>query len=342
MWGQPQWAPSGHLAVGGFVGLRRVVFDVDVATAAVTPVAQGNSASYELVEYLGPDDALCRRRGLDGSVVLVRCQAGSDVVVETDRGPLPAWRGAQLVRWEAGGYELEGILVPPVGGVPPWPTVTFLHGGPVAALAAGGQERVGAWSDPRWATFIPDFPASGICGEAAMVAAFEARELPHDDREVDVILAGLDTLVAAGRSDPQRLFLVGHSYGAYLVNRAVTRTDRFRAAVCWEGVADLRLLDGTSLAMQATWRGGSPQQAPERWSAASPIDRADQIRTPMLLVYGAKSRLVAEGENWNQVLRRAGVEVELVVDADSGHTFDTRESADRFHEQVAEWFLRHR
>ncbi|HEX3425730.1 MAG TPA: alpha/beta fold hydrolase [Acidimicrobiales bacterium] len=162
--------------------------------------------------------------------------------------------------------------------------MTFLHGGPIAALASGEQDRTGAWIDPHWATFIPDFPSSGICGEDAMLAAFQARELPDDDQEVDAILAGLDALVAASRCDRQRMFLVGHSYGAYLVNRAVSRTGRFRAAVCWEGVADLRLLDEASLAVQSGLRGGSRRNAPLRWSAASPIDRVERIGAPMVLV----------------------------------------------------------
>ncbi|MGI8807741.1 MAG: alpha/beta hydrolase family protein, partial [Acidimicrobiales bacterium] len=140
-------------------------------------------------------------------------------------------------------------------------------------LAIGGLDRAGGWVDPRRATFIPEFPASSIAGEAAMLAAFEARELPGDDDEVDAVLDGIDTLVEAGLADERRLLLIGHSYGAYLVNRALTRTSRFRAAVCWEGVADLRLLDGESLANQAAWRGGAPTEVPERWSAASPIDR---------------------------------------------------------------------
>jgi dipeptidyl aminopeptidase/acylaminoacyl peptidase len=126
-----------------------------------------------------------------------------------------------------------------------------------------------------------------------MLAAFQARELPEDDREVDAIVAGVDALVATGSCDGRRLFLVGHSYGAYLVNRAVSRTGRFRAAVCWERVADLCLLDEVSLAMQSALGGGSPDDAPQRWSAASPIDRVEQVRTPMLLVYGAKSTLAA-------------------------------------------------
>lgn len=142
----------------------------------------------------------------------------------------------------------------------------------------------------------------------------------------------------SGTADERRLYLVGHSYGAYLVNRALTRTHRFRAAVCWEGAADLRSLDPDSLAAQAAWRGGSPEDYPERWSAASPIDRVARVRTPLLLFYGATSKLAAQGQHWHRALREAGVSAELVIEGGVGHSFDNEDSARRFHQLVEAWF----
>lgn len=340
-WGRPRWAASGHLAIAGFVGIRRAVFGVDLETASTTPIAVDCEASYELLEYLGCDRALCRRRRLDGSVDLVHSGPEGDVLVDAECGPKLAWGGARLLRWKSGGCDLEGILVPSRHGKPPWPMVTFLHGGPVATLAVGEQDAVGAWADQRWATLIPEFPASGICGESGMLAAFEARELPDNDYEVDAVLAGIDAATNDGRADPDRLFLVGHSYGAYLANRALTRTSRFRAAVCWEGVADIRRLDQPSVGEQARWRGGTPLEVPERWSAASPIERAHLVKTPTLLVHGERSTLTAQGERWRDALRREGVSAKLVVLRDAGHTFQTETGVDEFRTTVAAWFASH-
>lgn len=339
IWGRPCWTPSGQLAIGGFTGIRRVVYDVDTHTASVRLIASGSDVSYELVEYLRGNEALCRRRALDGSIDLVRSHPDGDEVIESHRAQTPAGH-PRLVSWDSATLHLVGILIPPAVGDPPWETVTFLHGGPVGALALGEHDRVGAWADPHRATFIPEFPASGICGEAAMLAAFEAVELPDEDHEVDAVLAGIDSLVASGAADARRLHLVGHSYGAYLVNRAVTRTNRFRSALCWEGTADLRSLDPDSVTAQAAWRGGSPADAPERWSAASPIDRAARVRTPLLLFYGASSKLVASGERWYTALQEAGVSAKLVIQPGTGHTFDDDESARRFHELVEAWLQR--
>jgi dipeptidyl aminopeptidase/acylaminoacyl peptidase len=138
------------------------------------------------------------------------------------------------------------------------------------------------------AAFAPDFRASGILGRDAMLAALQGDGLPDHDREAQDVLSGVESLLAAGLADPQRLFLFGHSYGAYLLNRILTLDHRFRAGVCWEGVADLRLLDALQggSAAQRAWRGGSPLEVPERWAAASPATRADRVRTPLLLLYG--------------------------------------------------------
>jgi dipeptidyl aminopeptidase/acylaminoacyl peptidase len=341
IWGRPTWAPTGELAVGGFVGIRRVVYGVEAHSGTTSLLADGQDASYELVDHEGAGVVVCRRRSLDGSVALVRTGGDGDEVLTQERPTNPRWRRASLVSWSWAGLELQGILVPPAATRPPWPTTVFLHGGPVGSLAAGEADRVGAWTDSRWATFIPEFPASGICGEAAMLAAFAAEELPDDDHEVEAVLAGIDTLVESGLVDEERLFVVGHSYGAYLMNRALTRSHRFRAAVCWEGVADLRLLDQASLAMQATWRGGHHHETPERWSAASPIDRSEHVRTPTLLFYGADSSLVAQGQRWYDALHEAGVPVRIVVEDGVGHTFGTQERAEQFHELVADWVTQH-
>jgi dipeptidyl aminopeptidase/acylaminoacyl peptidase len=78
--------------------------------------------------------------------------------------------------------------------------------------------------------------------------------------------------VVIGQVDPEREFVTGFSYGAYLLNRLVAGRSPhpFRAAVCWEGVADLRLLTGDSLRIRTRWRG-SPDERPEEWAAVEQI-----------------------------------------------------------------------
>src|SRR5690242_13830222 len=120
--------------------------------------------------------------------------------------------------------------------------------------------------------------------------------------EAGDVLAGVDMLIATGVADLRAMFLLGHSYGGYLAGRIVTRDHRFRAAACCETVADLRILDAVNQQVQAAWLGGDARQSPGRWAAASPAEYAQDIRTPMLLVYAADSGLTVQGEAWHTAL----------------------------------------
>jgi Prolyl oligopeptidase family len=84
-----------------------------------------------------------------------------------------------------------------------------------------------------------------------MLATLRGDGLPDDDREAGDVLSGVESLLAVGLADPQRLFLFGHSYGAYLLNRILTVDHRFRAVVEHAGMvwrwysAQARVADGT-------------------------------------------------------------------------------------------------
>jgi dienelactone hydrolase len=207
----------------------------------------------------------------------------------------------QVVRWTHDGATLEGLLVlPPAAG--PHPLLVFLHGGPVSGLACGEHPDPSPWISQGWAVLMPEFRSSGIAGSGDMRQAFRDRGLPGPDPEVGDVLAGVDLLTSRGVADSGALILLGHSYGGYLAARIIARDHRFRAAVCCEAVADLRLLDPVSQRMQAGWLGGDAHQVPRRWEAASPVTCTRHVRTPLLLVYAEAGALAAQGHAWQRAL----------------------------------------
>ncbi|GAA2756491.1 alpha/beta hydrolase family protein [Actinopolymorpha rutila] len=245
----------------------------------------------------------------------------------------------RLVRWEVPAGSLEGLLVVPTGGDRrTWPLVVDLHGGPIGAFQAGDVGNLAGWCARGFAVFRPEFRASGILGPDPMWQAFRGVGLPDRDLEAEEVLAGVAVVAGTGLVDTDRMFAIGHSYGAYLLNRIVTADHPFRAAVCWEGVADLRLLDPASLRTQSRWRGGSPADRPEAWAAASPVERAAQAKVPMLLVYGEHGLAVPHGENWLEVLRRHGVRNEYVVYADEGHVLTNPRNLADLLDRAQAWF----
>lgn len=53
------------------------------------------------------------------------------------------------------------------------------------------------------------------------------------------VLSGIDWLVKNGIADPDRLGVLGFSYGGTLTSYLVTSTDRFRAAIYGEGAPNV-------------------------------------------------------------------------------------------------------
>ena len=348
IWGAPAWAPDRRLlTLTAFQGIRVGLVAIDIEDRRWRWLATEDSASYRS-PAVGPGGrhVVAVRRSIDGQVALLSVnEDGRERAAVTLSDPEVQCKAGKhlLRRWPRPEGEVEGIFVAPTEQDPPWPLVVDLHGGPVGALAVGDPNHLPAWCKQGFAVFAPDYRASGILGREPMLAAFRGERPAGTDPVAGDVLSGIDSLVAEGLADEAGLFLFGHSWGAYLVNRIVTRDHRFRAAVCWEGVSDLRLLDSLvgGSAMQRAWRGGSPQEAPERWNRDSPIELVERVRTPMLLVYGDDSELRPQGLAWYTALRDHDVPCSLVVYVGEGHLLTRPENKTDLFGRSAAWFRRH-
>jgi dipeptidyl aminopeptidase/acylaminoacyl peptidase len=348
-WARPTWAGDGScLILTAVQGIRSGIVTVDPATGRWRWCALEAAASYRSPTMAaGGGEVVAIREPLDGQPAVVAVRGRHRRLLQPLGEPVAARHRWQVHSWQGPDGTLEGVLGTPTAGSTPWPLVVDLHAGPRGGLVAGDRDHLahlGAWSSHGLAAFAPDFRGSGILGRDAMLAALQGDGLPDDDREAGDVLSGVDSLVATGLADPERLYLFGHSYGAYLLNRILTIEHRFAAAVCWEGVADLRLLDALQggSAAQRAWRGGSPLEVPEPWAAASPAARAERVRTPLLLVYGQDGMGPTHGVAWLTALRDRGVPCELVLYDGEGHLLSRPENqVDMFARAVA-WFRRHR
>jgi dipeptidyl aminopeptidase/acylaminoacyl peptidase len=347
-WVRPGWAADGGcLVLTAWQRIRRGIVTVDPIAGRWQWSALEAAASYRspAVSATG-DEVVAIRQPLDGRPEVVAVRGHRRRVLQPLGEPIAARRHGRVHGWRGPDGDLEGVLVTPATGGAPWPLVVDLHAGPRGGPAAGDPDHLdhlGAWCGHGFAAFAPDCRGSGILGREAMLAALRGDGLPDDDREAQDVLSGVESLLAAGLAHPERLFLFGHSYGAYLVNRILTVDHRFGAAVCWEGVADLRLLDALQggSAAQRAWRGGAPSEVPERWAAASPATRAERIRTPLLLVYGQDGMGPTHGVAWFTELRDRGVPCELVLYDREGHLFSRPANKADMFARAAAWFRQH-
>lgn len=222
---------------------------------------------------------------------------------------------------------LHAFLLMPIGtrGVP---LVVGLHGGPRPPLDLEAAQRdARPWIQAGFAYLAADYRASEVLGAAESVRVLSGDDVPgpgDDSRDVQACFEALVALPIAGQLNLNAVVVYGFSYGACVVNRWVTWMGKavgVQLVVCHEGVADLRTLDEANTLIQAQRRGSTPEQAPEHWSAASPVDRAEQVQLPMVLAYGGASPLREQGLAWRSAVEQASAPVYWHEARGEGHVY---------------------
>jgi hypothetical protein len=152
----------------------------------------------------------------------------------------------------------------------------------------------------------------------------------------------VDEAVRQGLVDGSRLGIGGWSYGGYLTNRIVTRTDRFEAAVSGAGLANILADYGVSDTPGWLERElGLPWTTTGKYIAASPLFQVDRVRTPTLVLCGQDDMRTPldQSEQWYQALKRVGVEAQLVVYPGEGHS-PSAGAWDDVVERTVGWYTR--
>ena len=148
----------------------------------------------------------------------------------------------------------------------------------------------------------------------------------------DDVTWGVKYLVAQGIADPKRVGIMGGSYGGYATLAGVAFTpDVYRAAVDIVGPSNLiTLLEATPPYWEAERKILFARMADlttpqgQAWlKERSPLNSADKIKTPLLVVQGANDPRVnrREAEQIVIALRDRGFPVEYILAPDEGHGF---------------------
>jgi dipeptidyl aminopeptidase/acylaminoacyl peptidase len=146
------------------------------------------------------------------------------------------------------------------------------------------------------------------------------------------VLPGVDKAVELGVADPERIGIMGHSYGGYSTLALIAQSTRFKAAVMRAGTGNLLsgyghlLPDGTnpSIAWSESGQGrmgGSPWEFPERYIENSPVFHLDRVATPLLIVHGEQDSAVPAflADEVFTGLRRLGKPVTYLRYRNEGH-----------------------
>jgi dipeptidyl aminopeptidase/acylaminoacyl peptidase len=256
----------------------------------------------------------------------------------------------KTVTWRSRSGELfSGVVLLPAGyrAGKRYPTIVSVYGG--EKMGTASRNLFGMWAGQRSGSYL-NMQLFASRGYAVFVPN-STLHVGHPMRDIaDVILAGVDKVVAMGIADPARLGVLGESYGGYSALSLIVQTDRFKAAVAMSGFSNLISVsmfmtdgggDGTSEAEVGQDRlGATLWQDRNRYIANSPLFYLDRVQTPVLLQYGDSDKTVPPlGSRETFVgLRRLGKTATLVGYAGEGHILYKTSNQIDFWNRMSAWF----
>ncbi len=229
------------------------------------------------------------------------------------------------IRWKSpSGTEIQGWYVLPVGYEEGkhYPLALNIHGGPHVMWGSTFKSMWHEWQFHAARGYIPFFcnpRGSDGYGEAFQRSLHGA----WGPVAMDDIMAGVDTIIAKGFVDTERLAITGGSYGGFMTTWITSHTDRFITAAALRGVYNMLSFSGTTDIVSFT----SNEMGVEPWEDAaflwenSPLAHAHKIKTPMLLLHSENDFRVpiSEGEQMYTYIRRTGGTVKLIRFPREGH-----------------------
>jgi dipeptidyl aminopeptidase/acylaminoacyl peptidase len=236
----------------------------------------------------------------------------------------PAWGEARSLHWESDRLKVQGWLLYPRAYDPKkkYPLVVSVHGGPAWAARPAWP---GSFFDATvlgglgYFVFFPN--PRGSYGQGEAFTRANVKDFGHGD--LRDILAGVDTVSKTVPIDPNRLGIIGWSYGGYMTMWAVTQTRRFRAAVAGAGVANWQSYYGQNGIDQwmLPYFGASVYDDPAVYARSSPINFIKKVRTPTLVLVGDRDLECPAPQSYEfwRALKRLGVPTQLVVYPNEGH-----------------------
>lgn len=227
------------------------------------------------------------------------------------------------------GMEIPAYLTLPKGiAAKGLPLIVLPHGGPWARDYWGYDSYAQFLANRGYAVLQMNFRGSTGYGKAFLDAGNRQwGELMQDD-----ITWGVKHLVAEGIADPERIGIMGGSYGGYATLAGVTFTpDLYKAAVAIVAPSNLNTLLAS---IPPYWEAGrkffylrmgdpSTPEGKEKLEQQSPLNHIDKIRTPLMVVQGANDPRVkkAEADQIIVAMRDNGIPVSYICAPDEGHGF---------------------
>jgi dipeptidyl aminopeptidase/acylaminoacyl peptidase len=244
-------------------------------------------------------------------------------------------------RGQSDGRDIQGWLLP--AGTGKQPLALEIHGGPHTLY---GWAPMLEWQILAGAGV--SVLASNPRGSEGYGEAFNLANLGDwGDGPMADVIAGIDQAIDDGLADADRLGVTGGSYGGYLTNWIVGKSQRFKAAVTCRSCVDMRMLFLTGDISGGEWAriefGRNPWDDDAYFYDISPLRLARDMHTPLLIQHSERDlrTTVGQAEALFSVLRSLKRPVRFMRVPDESHELTRSGSPFRRAEnlaQVRDWF----
>jgi dipeptidyl aminopeptidase/acylaminoacyl peptidase len=234
---------------------------------------------------------------------------------------LPPIGRTEVISWKSkDGKQIEGLLTYPVGYQPGQrvPMILNVHGGPAGVFS---QSFIGGRGVYPLATFAARGYAilrpnpRGSSGYGTEFRRANSKDWGVGDYQD--LMTGVDKVVEMGVADPDRLGVMGWSYGGFMTTWVVTQTKRFKAASAGAPVTNLMSFNGTAdiPSFIPDYFGGQSWEAMELYQKHSPMFNIKGVSTPTMVQHGdADIRVpISQGYEFYNALKQQGVPTRMLV-----------------------------
>jgi len=241
---------------------------------------------------------------------------------------------ARIVRFKS----FDGMVIPSVYYQPKEasatnkvPAVLLVHGGPGGQTTRGYSALAQYLANHGYAVLGINNRGSSGYGKSF----FTADDGKHGREPLWDCVEAKTYLASTGVIDPDRIGIMGGSYGGYMTLAALAfRPEAFKVGIDIFGVSNwLRTLESIppyweSFRQALYQEVGDPAHDREFLIATSPLFHAKEIKRPLMVIQGANDPRVIKPESDEivEAVKKNGVPVEYLVFDDEGHGFSKKKN----------------
>lgn len=226
-----------------------------------------------------------------------------------------------------------------------YPMIVYYYGG------CSPTSRVQRWHYPLAAMANMGYVVLVLepSGASGFGQEFAARHVgTWGDESGDDIIEGVERFCQEKSFvDATKIGCMGASYGGFMTEHLLTRTDLFAAAISHAGISNIASYWGGgywgySYGETAEY-GQFPWNNPKLFTEHSALFNADKIHTPLLLLHGTKDTNVPTNESQQlfTALKILGREVSYIQVDGENHIISDYQKRQDWIEAICAWFARH-